>query len=99
MTLVITYLCFMIAPAVLLYAFVRIIFGKFMPNETSNGLGAYNAIYIALIAGAVILFGDYYLPSYQTKQCLERREYREVSVENCVSNAQIGVIESLLYDY
>ena len=95
---VIGFICFMIAPAVLLYAVVRIIFGKVMPDRTSNDFGAYNAIYIALIAGAVIFFGDYYVKSYKTKMCFEEREYLERSVENCVADAQLGVIENLFYN-
>ena len=98
MVAVITFICFMIAPAVFLYAVVRIIFGKVMPDKTSNDLGAYNPIHLALIAGAVIFFGDYYVKSYKTKMCFAEREYLERSVENCVADAQIGVIEDLLYD-
>lgn len=88
---------FYLAIPIFLYAVVRIIFFKAKSDEASNDLGAYNAVYLAVMSGAAFLFGDYYTMNYRVKMCFEDRAYKERSVEDCVSNNKELIIDEIFY--
>ena len=97
MEVIIVFVCFMIAPALIIYSLVRILTGNMAAKPTRSDGMEYNAFYLLLIGIACVYFGDLFFSKQRVDACFELPKWSETTLEQCIENSQYGIIDEIKY--